>query len=77
MPIYTFKCMHCNNTFEEFYHITEELPTLCPKCEVGTLQQVMGLNAHWFPHSCTFNGKIPLTDFQKHEQQLHRTTKYY
>jgi len=76
MPVYTFHCIRCDHTEEEFYHMTETLPVICPNCSQKTLQVVIGAPADWFPHSCTFNGKFPLTDFQKVEKQ-NQSKKYY
>ena len=32
MPIYEYQCKKCNNIFEVFHRIEEEINPACPKC---------------------------------------------
>jgi putative FmdB family regulatory protein len=40
MPIYEYQCEKCNNTFEVFHRMEEEINPACPKC-LGQARKIM------------------------------------
>ena len=40
MPIYEYQCEKCNNTFEVFHRMEEEVNPACPKC-LGQARNIM------------------------------------
>ncbi len=47
MPTYQHLCMDntCNHEFEDFYSITKDPPTTCPKCGQETVKRVIADNS--------------------------------
>ena len=42
MPIYEFKCLECNNTFEKlFFNSDEKIDLSCPECKSPSLERVV------------------------------------
>lgn len=42
MPIYEFKCLECNSTFEKlFFNSDEEVDLSCPECKSKSLGRVV------------------------------------
>jgi len=42
MPIYEFKCLDCNNTFEKlFFNSDENVNLSCPECKSELLERVV------------------------------------
>lgn len=43
MPTYDHECTNeeCKHEFEDFYSITKEPPTTCPKCQQETVKRVL------------------------------------
>jgi putative FmdB family regulatory protein len=54
MPIYSFRCINCQYSSEEFYHIHERRPVTCPVCGQDTLKQEIGLVSDWHPNPVFF-----------------------
>ncbi|MEI7811520.1 MAG: zinc ribbon domain-containing protein [Ignavibacteria bacterium] len=44
MPTYDYKCTECNDTFELFQRMSDELLQKCPKCN-GKLKRLIGAGA--------------------------------
>lgn len=44
MPTYDYKCLECNNTFEEFQKITDNPLEICPECG-GKIKRLIGPGA--------------------------------
>jgi putative FmdB family regulatory protein len=42
MPTYDYKCLECENIFEEFQKITDEPLKECPKCGGGVRRLISG-----------------------------------
>jgi putative FmdB family regulatory protein len=40
MPIYEYQCTKCNNIFEVFHRIEEEINPACPKC-LGQARKIL------------------------------------
>lgn len=46
MPVYEFECKFCNKEFEEFYHINDPIPTICPLCGAeGGIKRLISMPA--------------------------------
>jgi putative FmdB family regulatory protein len=61
MPTYDYICKECGHKFEEFQSITEPSLTRCPKCNMETLQRLIGAGA-----GLLFKGSgFYLTDYKK------------
>ena len=43
MPIYSYKCVKCNDQFEAKQSMSEDPLTVCIKCK-GTLKKIIGQN---------------------------------
>ena len=42
MPIYEFKCLECNNTFEKlFFNSNEKVELYCPECKSESIERVV------------------------------------
>ena len=42
MPIYEFKCLECNATFEKlFFNSDEKIDLACPECKSQSLERVV------------------------------------
>jgi len=61
MPTYDYKCENCNNTFEFFQSMKDDLMTLCPQCGHNTLKKLVSM-----PAGLIFKGTgFYLTDYAK------------
>jgi putative FmdB family regulatory protein len=61
MPTYDYLCKECGHKFEEFQSMTEAALTRCPKCNMETLQRLIGSGA-----ALLFKGSgFYLTDYKK------------
>lgn len=44
MPIYEMKCDNCDYEWEDIYHHTDPVPTVCPECEEeGSVRRLISL----------------------------------
>ncbi len=42
MPIYEFKCLKCNNTYEKlFFNSDEEVDLSCPECKSQSVERIV------------------------------------
>ena len=47
MPIYEFKCLECNNTFEKlFFNSDEKIDLSCPECKSPSLKRVVSESSY-------------------------------
>lgn len=80
MPTYEHKCQDdtCNHEWEDFYSITAEPPTTCPKCGKETAKRLLSLSA---------SGRVTLygddlvaqvkADTQKLKKDIYSSEKLY
>ena len=61
MPIYEFKCLECNNTFEKlFFNSDEKINLSCPKCKSESLERVVS-ESNYAMGSASSSGKTTVT----------------
>ena len=47
MPIYEFKCLECNNTFEKlFFNSNEKVELSCPQCKSQSFERVVSESSY-------------------------------
>ena len=81
MPTYDHECTNeeCKHEFEDFYSITKEPPTTCPKCQQETVKRVLSQGGS--------RGVVELTgeelkaklkdDVRQMKKDMHKSTNVY
>jgi putative FmdB family regulatory protein len=68
MPIYEYQCQKCDNVFEVFHKIEEEVHPVCPRC-LGQARRVMSATNFILKGSGFYVNDYPSEGRKKREKE--------
>jgi len=71
MPIYEYQCTKCNNIFEVFHRIEEEINPACPKC-LGQARKILSASNFILKGSGFYVNDYPSESRKKAEKEAEK-----
>jgi putative FmdB family regulatory protein len=68
MPIYEYQCQGCNNVFEVFHKIEEEVSPTCPRC-LGQARRILSATNFILKGSGFYVNDYPSESRKKREKE--------